>query len=406
MAEFEFDTTHTLYHFFLVYELPYIVVTLTYSPVLVLVSAVIAAWRILSLCLCHRENNRCPSCCKKCHNKCSNAVAGFSGWLVKMVFGQSEGFTEGNERGIHSGKKTKDMSINGKHMDNIDVNILGIIIFCFGILVAISAYDTYLLEITHTCSDETAIYCFPGYADAVDPDNPAIPEVLFVVPILNCSFWTKPSIVSKITFTCYRYAFNAKEAIVVAGAMLAFFVISMRIIISVILFVVKFLRNRGCNKCLTGMQVVAVIILLVVDFVVAVIVAVFHLAKELNLFTLLEDDDFPVVQHGAVYVSDHGVQFLIVVGTATLLLLVNWKKYVKVDKDKATMEDGRRHVEGNVDVEEHQMDKVNEKDAEITEKDKINEKDAEVTEKDKVTVKDAEGNAQVWRVTFSISEDS
>ena len=135
--------------------------------------------------------------------------------------------------------------------------------------------------------------------------------------------------------------------------MLAFFVISMRIIISVILFVVKFLRNRGYNKCLTGMQVVAVIILLVVDFVVAVIVAVFHLAKELNLFTLLEDDDFPVVQHGAVYVSDHGVQFLVIVGTATLLLLVNWKKYLKADKDKATMEEGRRDVEGNVDVEEH-----------------------------------------------------
>ena len=370
MAEFEIDTTHTLYHFFSIYELPYIVATLVYSPILVLVSAVIAAWRTLSLCLCHRATNRCPSCCKKCQNKCSDVVTGFSAWLVKMVFSQSEGFAD-ERMYSRSGKKTKGMFINGKPMDNIDINILGIIIFCFGLLVAISAYDTYLLEITHTCSDDDAIYCFPDYADYTDPDNPDIPEVLFLIPIsaiLNCSFWTHPSIVSKITFTCYRYAFNAKEALVVTGAMLAFFVISMRIIISIVLLTVKFLRNRGCNKCLTGMQVVAVIILLVVDFVVAVIVAVFHLAKELDLFTLLGDDDFPVVQQGAVYVSDHTIQFLVVVGTVTLLLLVNWKKYVEVDKDEATMEE--RNVERNVEVEEHQMDEVSEKDTEVNGSDK------------------------------------
>ena len=253
-----------------------------------------------------------------------------------MVFKPSDELSEQDKedkKENHSGKKAKGVYINGKPVDNIDINILGTIIICFGLLVAISAYDTYLLEITHTCSDDAAIYCFPDYADTTDPDNPisTIISQLFQ-PIDNCSFWTHPSIATKVTFTCYNYAFNAKDALVVTGAMLAFFVIAMRIIKSTILFTVRYLRNKGCNKCLTCMRVVAVILLLVIDFGVALVVMVFHLAKDFNLIALLDNNnEFPTVHQGAVYVSDHGVQFLIIVGTTTLLLLVNWKKYVKVD---------------------------------------------------------------------------
>ena len=323
------SSRHTIEHFFSLNEMPYIVATYAYCPFLVMVSAVIAASR--ALCpQCHKaRRNRRKGCWINCHNKICDTITSFSSWLVKTLFLQSEAFSKSRNE---DGKKSKGIFINGKRMDNTDINILGVIIFCLSLLIGIAAYDIYLLEISHICSDDQAIHCFVDHSDLRDAANPNTSGPTQFFPVSNCSYWTDdPDIASKITFVCYVYTFNATDAMVATGAMLALFVIAMRIIVSIILSAVGALHKRGCNKCLTVVQVVAAITLLATDNGIAMSVLASRLADNLSA-SLDKSDEFPIAREAVVYISEHGIQLLTIFGTATLLLLVNWKRYVQVDK--------------------------------------------------------------------------
>lgn len=355
----------TIKNFTDLYDIPYTVVTLLYSALLLLVSSIVA----IKYC------GKC--CCKKCCYKCCNEgcfkaakrvggwVTSFNKWLIKLVFGKSEGVSEGKgkkperntDREGFEYSQEKGVVINNRLLDATATNILGGIIICFGLLVGITAYSAYLLDISHTCSEDPAIYCYPQLIDPSDPLNPNITQnesefvdpddsenltltlSQFSEPIFDCSMWTNSSIAPQITFQCFRFAFNAQAAMVVMGGLLAFFTIAARIIIKIILVAFKILQwcgkkccgkrygKRGdicCGKCVIALQVVVVIILLIVDVVTALVVMSFQL---FDTFGMTETEANPVAQQTAAYIADNGVQFLIIVGTTTFLLLIDWRRY-------------------------------------------------------------------------------
>lgn len=306
------------------YEVPYTVVTILYIIALLMISAAVAITRLYY---------RCPKCCKSCKSStclCVNggSVTKFSGWLVRLVFGKSEGVSE-DKKGVSENEDLsfhgKDLYINDKPMEKLDINILGTIILCFGLLVLITAYSTYLLEVSHTCSEDTAIYCFPRL---FGNESLIITEDELKYPITNCSQWVNSTIGPQVTFQCFRYAYNLQAAIATAGGLLAFFVVAMRFTMSIIL---KAFTKCNCCKCLGYLQILAVIILLLADFGLSLAIMSFQLYDSLGE---IESEQDPVAQQTASYIADNGIQFLIVLGTTTLLLLVNWTKYAEKEKSQ------------------------------------------------------------------------
>lgn len=65
---------------------------------------------------------------------------------------------------------------------------------------------------------------------------------------------------------------------------------------------------------------------------VFVIVAVAGLVMAFQLHAslgMIETEQNPVAQDTASYIADNGIQFLIIFGTVTLLLLIPWTHYGK-----------------------------------------------------------------------------
>ena len=73
-----------------------------------------------------------------------------------------------------------------------------------------------------------------------------------------------------------------------------------------------------------------IVLLLIFDVGVALVVMSFQL---FDRFGMTETEANPVAQQTAAYIANNGVQFLIVMGTLTLLLLINWNKYAKKGRD-------------------------------------------------------------------------
>jgi hypothetical protein len=292
-------------HFTDLYDIPYTVVTVIYILALLLISIIVAVRR----CKC------CKGCCDILKDSAPvKLVDQFNRWLVKLVFGNTEGIGD-QENEVD---KIHDTTIKA-----LDINILGTIILCFGLLMAIAAYGVYMLEVSHTCSEDPAIYCFPRFIDEGNQENPNITAEEMKYPITDCSVWVNSSIAPLITFQCFRYAYNAQAALATAGGLLAFFTLAMRITITMFLKVFKLFSS--CGRCLIVFQVIAVILLLVFDVIIAAVVMSFQLYTQLGM---VESGTSPVAQQTASYIADNGLQLLVIMGTTTLLLLIPWSSYV------------------------------------------------------------------------------
>jgi hypothetical protein len=184
-------------YFINLYDLPYIVVSLAYVLALFLVSIAVAASKVI-----------------KCHRNCSVGgrvmwwVTRFNTWLVNFLLGKqhpgtSQGTGGSGDIPIEADKDRDTVvrvHIQGYKMDDQDINILGIIIICFGLLMAIAAFDVFLLETSENCSEDPATSCYLDFINPGDHSNPNITDEEFIYPIVDCSKWEDPDIVDLVAF--------------------------------------------------------------------------------------------------------------------------------------------------------------------------------------------------------------
>ena len=337
-----------------IYDIPYSIVTILYMATVLLFAIVVISFRVKDLC-CKRKTKQSeeielsekgapktpPPQEPQQQSYLSRRIEQFNSWLVRLVFGKSEGVSEEEkeeEKKDDNLQVGQDVYINNVKMKTIDVNIFGVIIICFGLLVAISTYSTYLLEVTHICSDNTAIYCFPLI---LDPGSLELLEVESVLsqPISDCSVWTNSSIAPFVTFQCFRYAYNADAALAVAGGLLAFFTIVMRTTLSIITKVFKTCKLYKCPVFTNTVQAMVAIFLLLVDLTAALVVLAFQLLDSLGM---VETETHPVAQLTAAYIADNGIQLVVATGTIALLLLIPWTYYTNTDTHSNTPANGKK----------------------------------------------------------------
>ena len=146
--------------------------------------------------------------------------------------------------------------------------------------------------------------------------------------ITNCSVYNDLTPSSPVSINCFRYALNAKEALAVGGGLLAIFTVSMRFLISVITTIWNKMsiwsKKRGCCRLQLLLQITACIFLNVINLFATITLVTFAYAGKFDSF---ESKDAPVAQQTAAYLADNGIQFVIILSTVELLLLLDWSKF-------------------------------------------------------------------------------
>ena len=280
----------SLKHFNNVVEIPYTIITIFY----VVAKLVIIATPGIRLLRAKYISSKC------CKSKCSSCWTDLNRWMIRVIFGKS---------GIlHVDKDNNVYFADCEVKNDFNINILATIIICFILLIMIIAYSTFLLDVTNTCSENYNIHCFPILISEDNPDNPNITQSDMEQRITNCDDWDN----STVSFLCYRYAYNTKDALAVAGGLLAVFIVTMNTTISILL---KISSYKGFK---------------VLRYVALVILVPFNLFAAIFTISLVLNDQLGTNEfedeYIAIYTVDNGIQFLITSGTVELLLLVPWEK--------------------------------------------------------------------------------
>ena len=293
--------------FILLYDIPYTTVVILY--LLAKYTVIIAA--LVQKC--------CKDNCCNCWSTFAKPWRKYTSWSIRIIFGGTEGVSESDrnldadEHGI--GK----VYIHGNQVKDENLDILGTVITCFILLLLLTMYSTYLLEITFQCSEDPAIYCF---AKPADDDNSSSLMIDQNQRITNCSYYEDLTPSFPVSINCFRYALNAKEALAIGGGLLAIFTVSMRFLISAITTIWS--KMSGYSRLRLALRISAFVVLNVFNLIATIILVTFAYAGNMDS---LETKDAPVAQQTAAYLADNGVQFVIILSTVELLLLLDWSKF-------------------------------------------------------------------------------
>ena len=154
-------------------------------------------------------------------------------FFVKVLFGPKEGIVE--RFTVYKKDEEDDDGMPILYIRNVklsqrEVSSLAILIMTFGLLAAITAWDSYFLNESYLCSEEPEIYCFPVPRalgrDAYDALNLSR---FNEYRIYNCSYWMSNNVSSRIAFLCFQWVFDSKAAISDVGGLLTMFLITMKI---------------------------------------------------------------------------------------------------------------------------------------------------------------------------------
>ena len=309
------------------YDIPYTIIVIVY---------LLLKYVVLFEVICNFCNKKCfhvKNCCG-CWKVLTKLLRKITSWMVRIIFGGTDGISEHKPKTkLNKNHETEDQTndnhaleseetedgrkvyIRGIEVKGIDLDILAIIILCFGLLLLLTMYSTYLLDVSFICSEDPTLYCFPQLVSNNDINNSVIDTNK---RITNCDIWTNQN----VTFRCFEYALNAKEALVVGGGLMSIFVVGMQTIISILVNIYQHTNNY--RRIRQALKITVLVILVFVNLIASVIIMLFTLAGTRELF---EFNDPSFIQNLAAILAENGVQLVIILGTVELLLLIQWEYY-------------------------------------------------------------------------------
>ena len=124
--------------------------------------------------------------------------------------------------------------IRNKRLTLGEINILGLLIITFFLLILITAFDLFFIKITYVCTDDPGIYCF---VTDVNTTNQRITD---------CQYWSNES---EFIIICFQWVYNSKATIAAVGGFITFFQYTVRIIAGILIALSGFLAKKCCGKC-------------------------------------------------------------------------------------------------------------------------------------------------------------
>ena len=211
--------------------------------------------------------------------------------------------------------------------------VLFVLVATFGVLAVGSALDLTLLSITHICSEDPTIDCYP---QRISGANATGLNISTQEPILDCTFWNSDGVSDRVTFVCYQFVLNVELFLAVIGGLLAFFIYAMKTTITVLLFLSvcclggcedESKSEKGCRSCICVTRIGAAILASVIEIVVAVVCLVLGATGS----TVDSTNDTPEL----MFVAMHASEVLVVFGIIATSLWLPWEDYTKAYKKNA-----------------------------------------------------------------------
>ena len=129
--------------------------------------------------------------------------------------------------------KVPKMTLYGKRLSYGAITVLFIIISAFWVLALGSGLNFSLLSVTHTCSEDRNIDCYPMLLEGA---NDTGLNITTSKPIQNCSFWKSEAVADRVVFVCFQYIVDAERFLSVIGGLLAIFIYAMKTTIAFLRF--------------------------------------------------------------------------------------------------------------------------------------------------------------------------
>ena len=311
---------------------------------------------IMSCCCC------CLCCCNCCFTKdilipsvkkVYHLLQKLSRFLIKTSFGPKESILDRfpeykeDEEGMYGNSK---IYLRNRELNYREISILAILITTFGLLAAITAWDSYFLDITYVCSVQPGVYCFPI---ALDPDAEDDFNLTDVQKhrITDCSYWISENVSSRVSFTCFQWAFDTKAVISDVGGLLTMFVITMKIASSGSLIFFNWAIKKYSPEKSDGKENYTPTIGRYRRRRILSIFVVAFAEINLGLFLVLMTY-FAVTTNNRLidFFYERGNQFLLVVGIFSSLLLLPLEEYA-LNKTSAPVDE--ENVPPTESVDEH-----------------------------------------------------
>ena len=286
-------------------------------------------------------------CCCNCCNRAKDLIKDvikynlkFDRWLIKLLLGREEGVIERHCDDYRSdedskGKPFAPIYIRNKSLSPYEVTILSTLVFTFGLLISITAFDIYFLDVSYACTDDRSFSCFvlPVHVNANKSELGITNE-----RIDSCSPWENTNISDQVYVICYKWIYNFKGVTVAVGALLTLFQLTIKAATSIFI---------SLNDCQRGTQICGITFTLTetklrkirrisaaIVFVIEIVLLAIVVAYTLSYFT---GSGYNTT---VKYLSEHGNQVLLMFGIISTCLLLPIEKYAQTQTQRVVNEGG------------------------------------------------------------------
>ena len=261
---------------------------------------------------------------------------------VLLVIGKQLAIKRYNDKDKERASTIDTLSLRDRRLSYGATTVLFVIIVTFILLAVGSALNLTLLSITHICTEDPKINCYPQLIKGADGTGL---NITITEPIQDCTFWNSEDVSNRITFECYQFTFNAELFFAVVGGLLAFSILMMKVFTELFLCLGKCCQTccqcckaqckccvAQCTKCYTCSYATRVIVASIAS-IVEVTFAVLGLVLGATGSTVDNTDDTPEL----TFLAMHTAEILLICGAVATLLWLPWETYKK-NKNYGTMD--------------------------------------------------------------------
>ena len=173
----------------------------------------------------------CCCCCQRSCNYCFMLQQ----WIIKLLLGREASvvkrFNTYKDDEYINGIPT--LYIRNKRLTPGEISVLALLIITFSLLILITAFDLFFINITYVCTNNPGIYCFVTDLNITNKR------------ITDCQHWNNKS---EVTIVCFQWAYNSKATIAAVGGLITFFQYTVRIITEISIALNGFLAKNCCTK--------------------------------------------------------------------------------------------------------------------------------------------------------------
>ena len=254
-------------------------------------------------------------------------------WLILNLFGGPLGILERLDKYEEDDTDDNDiptLHIRKKKISYGSIMLLFMLIVGFGILALSSASNLALIQVTHICSEDPDIDCYPQLIRGANETIIDLYNITIDIsqPLQDCFFFNSEVVSTQITFDCFKFVYNTDIFLAAFGGFMTLFMTTMKLTAGFLLWINE--CSICCIGCCTMFKKVLRILFAAIAILVEVVLAIACMTFGIMGSALADIESNSLILR---FIAMHAVEILIGSGIIATLLLLPWERYVDEDED-------------------------------------------------------------------------